>query len=244
MRSLRLLKFLKGINKIVESLLLSLSFIGHLMLFYAVLLFIFGVFCVVLVGAMCTSADQQQKSVGASRCLRCLLVSGQALLDEFSSFQNMEMAFLTLIRLTTGDGWAGVMNKASLAVTDFPRTHPEYLAETAKYLRLWNASDDKNVLLKKNYLKEARRMLPGCATSSELDYLRLERLVDCSSEEDMPFETPCVSTCGNVFMLFAIPIYIFLSQSTVLNLIVAILIVNMRSLDKKVGKTGKSRITE
>jgi len=45
-------------------------------------------------------------------------------------------------------------------------------------------------------------------------------------------------------MLFAIPIYIFLSQSTVLNLIVAILIVNMRSLDKKIGKTGKSRITE
>ena len=154
------------------------------------------------------------------------------------------MAFLTLIRLTTGDGWAGVMNKASIAATYFPRTHPEYLAETVEYLRLWNASDDKNVLLKNNYLKEARRMLPGCATSSELDYLRSERLVDCSSKKDIPFEPPCVSTCGNVFMLFTIPIYIFLSQSTVLNLIVAILIVNMRCLDKKIGKSWKSRITK
>jgi hypothetical protein len=57
----------------------------------------------------------------------------------------MEMAFLILIQLTTGDG--------------------------------------------------------GCATSSQLDYLRSERLVDCSSEKDMPvmpFETPSVSTCGNV----------------------------------------------
>jgi hypothetical protein len=73
--------------------------------------------------------------------------------------------------------------------------------------------------------------------------LRERQLVDCSADEDAPFGTPCTSTCGSVYSLLFIPVFIFLSQTSVINLTIAVLIVNLRKLGKKVGKSGKAKIT-
>ena len=150
----------------------------------------------------------------------------------------MEMSLLTLIRLTTGDGWADVMNKASVTASDY-RRQDVYLPNVADALRKWNSTAPDKKRLREAYLEQARSLLPGCSTDEELNFLREQRLVDCSAEEDEPFETACVSSCGSVYSLLFIPIYIFLSQTSVINLTIAVLIVNLRKLGKKVGKSGK-----
>ena len=129
------------------------------------------------------------------------------------------------------------MNHASSVSTDFPR-QPNYLSQTTEALRLWNASSTSNWHLKTMYLEEARGWLPGCATREEMEYVRLERLVDCSAEGDPPFETACDGTCGSILSLLYIPIWIFVAQCAIVNLVVAVLIVKMRALGKRVGRTG------
>ena len=150
----------------------------------------------------------------------------------------MEMSLLTLIQLTTGDGWADVMNKASVTGSDY-RRQDVYLPNVADALRKWNSTAPDKQRLREAYLEQARSLLPGCSTDEELNFLREQRLVDCSAEEDEPFETACVSSCGSVYSLLFIPIYIFLTQTSVINLSIAVLIVNLRKLGKKVGKSGK-----
>jgi hypothetical protein len=240
LRSLRLLKFLKGLNLILESLSLSLPVVFNLATLYFILLFFFGVIGIVLLGTMCAADDRELPGLKATRCL---LASDQVVLEQFSSFKTMEISMLTLIRLTTGDGWASIMNRASIKHYDFPRP-PDHLAKAAEALGRWNTTSPSLPRLKHAYLLEARSFLPGCATADELNYLRELKLVDCSALKDVAFETPCRDTCGSVFSLLVIPIFIFLAQCTIINLVIAALIVNLRKLGKKVGRSGKARITK
>ena len=240
LRSLRLLKFLKGVNTILQSLAMSFGVVSNLATLYFILLFFFGVIGIVLLGTMCTDQD---RALPGLRATRCLLASDEVVLEQYSSFKTMEMAFLTLIRLTTGDGWSDLMNKASQKQHNFPRA-PNHLDQAAAALRRWNATDPVKRQLKESFLLEARSWLPGCASDEELNHLRQERLVDCSALADEPFETPCRDTCGSIFSLLVIPSFIFLSQGVILNLIVAVLIVNLRKLGRRIGHTGKARITK
>ena len=240
LRSLRLLKFLKGVNTILQSLAMSFGVVSNLATLYFILLFFFGVIGIVLLGTMCTDED---RALPGLRATRCLLASDEVVLEQYSSFKTMEMAFLTLIRLTTGDGWSDLMNKASQKQHNFPRP-PNHLDQAAAALRRWNATDPVKRQLKESFLLEARSWLPGCASDEELNHLRQERLVDCSALADEPFETPCRDTCGSIFSLLVIPSFIFLSQGVILNLIVAVLIVNLRKLGRRIGHSGKARITK
>ena len=240
LRSLRLLKFLKGVNTILQSLAMSFGVVSNLATLYFILLFFFGVIGIVLLGTMCTDQD---RALPGLRATRCLLASDEVVLEQYSSFKTMEMAFLTLIRLTTGDGWSDLMNKASQKQHNFPRP-PNHLDQAAAALRRWNATDPVKRQLKESFLLEARSWLPGCASDEELNHLRQERLVDCSALDDEPFETPCRDTCGSIFSLLVIPSFIFLSQGVILNLIVAVLIVNLRKLGRRIGHSGKARITK
>jgi hypothetical protein len=151
-RTLRLLKFLKGLNTILESLARSLPVVGYLAILYFILLFSFGVLGVVLVGNACSTYDQ---SLPGARATRCLLVDDSLLLEEFSSFRNMEMALLTLIRLTTGDGWATVLNKASVTVDGYKRKDGS-LQRAEEALRNWNTTAPEKMRLREAFLKDAR----------------------------------------------------------------------------------------
>lgn len=151
-RTLRLLKFLKGLNMILESLSRSLPVVGYLAILYFILLFSFGVLGVVLVGNVCSTYD---RSLPGARATRCLLVEDSLLLEEFSSFRNMEMALLTLVRLTTGDGWADVLNKASVTVDGYTRKVGS-LQQAEEALRKWNTTAPQKLRLRASLLESAR----------------------------------------------------------------------------------------
>ena len=238
LRSLRLLKFLKGLNTILESLGTSLPIIGYTAVLYFCMLFFFGIMGVVMLGKMCTENDRRLPGL---RATRCLLVSEDAMLEEFSSFRSLEISFVTLIRLTTGDGWVNVMDRASASYFVRPEGN---LALAAEALRRWNATEPTNTRVRREYLQEARDLLPGCPLGPELNFLREQRLVDCSAASDPSFETVCSNTCGSVGALFLIPFYIFLSQGIILNLVVVVLIINLRTMGKQKGRGGKAHITK
>jgi hypothetical protein len=238
LRSLRLLKFLKGLNTILESLGTSLPIIGHTAILYCCTLFFFGIMGVVMLGKMCTENDRKLPGL---RAMRCLLVSEEAILEEFSSFRSLEISFVTLIRLTTGDGWVNIMDRASTSYFARPEGN---LALAAEALRRWNATEPTNIRVRREYLQQARDLLPGCALGPELNFLREQRLVDCSALSDPSFETVCSNTCGSVGALFFIPFYIFLTQGILLNLVVVVLIINLHTIGKKKGRGGKAHITK
>ena len=215
---------LSSIAKLVDFLAkMASNALGSFIMFLFVLMFSFSVIGLATFGQMCTDADQMVWS-GQSvlKSTRCLLV--QEPLGEYESFSSVELAMLTLLRVFTGDDWISTMNKCSLLL---PAREQNALAEAIQLLIVWNST--RSTLLQKRIISLVQSKLPVCQSSDELNEMRTAGLVDCSSSGQTPFATPCVSNCGSVAAEVYFPLFFFLSNSIVWNLIMSTLIEGLKA---------------
>jgi hypothetical protein len=210
--------------------------LGIFAIFLLVIIFSFSVVGTNVFGQLCTDQDQAIfDPAKALKATRCLMIRNP--LQIYESFASVEVGILTLMRVFTGNDWISMMQKCSVLVTSFSRDDSA-LSDALSLLRKWNASSYEKD--REQFMFQVQEKLPGCQSDDELEYLRKERLVDCSSGTDIPFNVACISNCGNWFAQIYFPLFFFISASIIFNLVMSSLYEGLKTNKSK----ARSALTE
>jgi len=221
-----MLKALKGLQAIVQTLVSALPAIGELAVMLLVIFLIFAVINVNLFGGMCVEGDE---NVSGLRGVRCLFTLPDNQLGRHAHFQGFGVSLFTLFRISTGDAWGEIMLAAGL---NAPSRDPISQNTLDKYNELFGAAFvDPNNGVKpaltiaasalgewkkmtagreaesgwpfpsgdgEQWIKLARLALPHCLTDEEAAYLSKEGLADCSIPGNYHSSGPmvCPGSCG------------------------------------------------
>jgi hypothetical protein len=104
----------------------------------------------------------------------------------------------TLTIVATLDGWTDIKSSLQVATGGRPEN---YLDTVAAGLRRWLKGGGKGA---EAGLLAAAAALGGCASSSELETLRAEGLVDCGVDPSSGAQAVCPATCSSAVVATAL----------------------------------------
>ncbi len=224
LRAFRIFKISSVFNRIIEVIARSLKNIIELSIVLFLVMAIFGWLCVELYSNMCQE-DLTTNRASSTQLLglvdRCMLVREDLLLSHHWSFQEIGIALLTLLKLTTRDNWEMIAQELSLNLNPRPSGSNATLI-ARKYLSMYISTKQEE------YLNLARAELPSCQSQAEL--LELDGLIYCGSKN-------CKSTCGNsIATPLILPLFVCLSSFVILSLVLAILMQSLQEMNTDIQK--------
>jgi hypothetical protein len=248
-RVVRLLELLHGGHQAVNSkssnevqavlvaMLKAVYMLATLLFLLLFLTFIFSVAGIQLFGNLCTHSDLELEPRVA---LRCQLTDPSMIMPDQYNFKTIPTSILLLWRFILVDGWTDLVRTYS---TSQGLRAPGSLEAVAALLSQHAFEVNNNLLMHvpmnasatdgANQIKLLEYMptlLPGCITTSELNFLQEQKLIRCPGGL-------CDTTCGSWLGYFFFPFFIVCSVVVLLNMIAASL---LKCYNEALGRTRLS----